>query len=150
MLVKWLNLAGLVFQFVAFWFAAPELLGADTLKRFENGLVKTLSQLPGILLGVAGFAVGTGLGIYGMYTGMQGDATKVVRAMIWIGVLFGLYLIFMIFYYKRLQHYLKHRVAEPLLQMLIANNEARKTALVVGAILFTVGFIAQLMAITIA
>jgi hypothetical protein len=147
MWVKWLSIIGLCMQFFAFWLAAPELLGVDALKRFENGLVKLLSRLPGFTIGFIGFATGVGLGIYGMLVGLEGDADAVKEAFIWIGVVFGLYIVFIIFFYKRLQFYLKNKVAEPLMQTLIANNQARKTALVAGAILFTVGFLSQLIAL---
>lgn len=147
MLIKILAITGLCMQFIAFWLAAPELLGVDALKRFENGLVKVLSRLPGFTIGFIGFATGVSLGVYGMLVGLEGDAEAVMQALIWIGVVFGLYIVFIIFFYKRLQLYLKTKVAEPLMQTLIANNQARKTALVTGAILFTAGFISQLFAL---
>jgi hypothetical protein len=147
MWVKWLSIIGLCMQFLAFWLAAPELLGVEALKRFENGLVKVLSRLPGFTIGFIGFATGVSLGIYGMLVGLEGDTDAVKEAFIWIGIVFGLYIVFIIFFYKRLQFYLKNKVAEPLMQTLIANNQARKTALVGGAILFTVGFLSQLIAL---
>ncbi len=69
--MKWFAIAGLIMQFVAFWLAAPELLGVDALKRFENGLVKLLSRLPGYTIGFIGFATGVSLGVYGMMVGMK-------------------------------------------------------------------------------
>ncbi len=149
MLIKWITVAGLCMQFVAFWLAAPELLGVDALKRFENGLVKLLSRLPGYTIGFIGFATGVSLGVYGMMVGMKGDAALVKEAMIWIGVVFLLYIMFVIFFYKRLQNYLKRNVAEPLIQNLITNNQTRKTALVAGAVLFSLGFVCQVVSIII-
>lgn len=147
MWVKWLSVIGLCMQFFAFWLAAPELLGVDALKRFENGMVKLLSQLPGFTIGFIGFTTGVSLGVYGMQVGLEGDANAVKEALIWIGIVFGLYIVFIIFFYKRLQFYLKTKVAEPLMETLIANNQARKTALVAGAVLFTAGFLSQLIAL---
>ena len=144
MLVKALAIAGLCLQFISFWLAAPELLGVDALKRFENGLVKLLANLPGMTLGIVGFATGVSLGIYGILVGMEGDGEAALRAMIWIGIIFVLYIVFMLLFYKRLQLYLGNRVAEPLIKNLINNNKARKAALTLGAIFFTAGFAFQL------
>ena len=145
MLVKWLTILGLVLQFIAFWLAAPELLGVDALKRFESGLVKIISQLPGLLFGFLGFTLGIGLGVYGFYTGMQGDKDLVFKSMYIMAGVMAAYVVFMVFFYKRLQLYLQIHVAKPLIEKLINNNESRKTALVFGAILFTAGFVLQLV-----
>lgn len=56
------------------------------------------------------------------------------------------YVVFMVFFYKRLQVYLQANVAEPLIEKLINNNQTRKAALILGALFFTVGFVAQLAA----
>jgi hypothetical protein len=150
MLIKWLNILGLVLQFIAFWLAAPELLGVEALKRFETGLVKIISQLPGLLFGFLGFSLGIGLGIYGFYTGMQGDREKVFSSMYLMAGVMAVYVLFMVFFYKRLQVYLQRNVAEPLIEKLINNNQTRKAALVLGALFFTVGFLAQLVAVALA
>lgn len=42
----WLNRVGLVFDFMAFWFAAPEILGVDRLRAIENKLEQGLQRLP--------------------------------------------------------------------------------------------------------
>ena len=146
MLVKWLTILGLVLQFIAFWLAAPELLGVDALKRFESGLVKIISQLPGLLFGFLGFTLGIGLGVYGFYTGMQGDKDLVFKSMYIMAGVMAAYVVFMVFFYKRLQVYLQANVAEPLIEKLINNNQTRKAALILGALFFTVGFVAQLAA----
>lgn len=146
MLIKWLTILGLVLQFIAFWLAAPELLGVDALKRFESGLVKIISQLPGLLFGFLGFSLGLGLGIYGFYTGMHGNKDQVFTSMYIMAGIMAVYVVFMVFFYKRLQVYLQKNVAEPLIEKLINNNQTRKAALVLGALFFTVGFVAQLAA----
>ena len=150
MLIKWLNILGLVLQFIAFWLAAPELLGVEALKRFETGLVKIISQLPGLLFGFLGFSLGMGLGIYGFYAGMQGNREKVFSSMYLMAGVMAVYVLFMVFFYKRLQVYLQRNVAEPLIEKLINNNQTRKAALVLGALFFTVGFLAQLVAVALA
>jgi hypothetical protein len=42
---------------------------------------------------------------------------------------------------------LQRKVAEPLIEKLINNNQTRKAALILGALFFTVGFLAQLVAV---
>jgi hypothetical protein len=147
MLIKWLAISGLCLQFIAFWLAAPELLGVEALKRIEKGLVKLLANLPGMTLGIVGFATGVGLGFYGMMVGMEGDSKAAKRAIIWIGIVFTFYLVFVVVFYKRLQKYLRIHVAEPLINNLINNNKTRKMALAVGAAFFTVGFLFQLVSL---
>jgi hypothetical protein len=145
--MKWINILGLCLQFLAFWFAAPELLGVDALKRFEKGLIKLISNLPGMVFGFAGFSLGIILGVYGMKTGMEGNKDALIEALIIIGVVMVIYMVFMIFFYKPLQRKLEKAVATPLLIKLINNNHARKTALITGALFFTLGFLLQLTAV---
>jgi preprotein translocase subunit SecG len=146
-LVKYLAIFGLCLQFVAFWLAAPELLGVEALKRFEKGLVKLLANLPGMTLGIVGFATGIGLGVYGIMVGLKGDSDAAKRAIIWIAIVFTLYVVFVVVFYKRLQKVLRIRVAEPLMNSLIQNNKTRKIALAVGAAFFTLGFICQFVSL---
>lgn len=147
--MKWINIIGLCLQFLAFWLAAPELLGAETMKRFEKGLVSIISKLPGMLFGFLGFGLGMGMGVYGFYTGMQGDKELVYKSMYIMGTIMVVYVVFMVFFYKKLQIYLQTNVAEPLIEKLINNNQSRKMALVFGAVLFTLGFVFQLLALII-
>jgi preprotein translocase subunit SecG len=117
------------------------------LKRFEKGLVKLLANLPGMTLGIVGFATGIGLGVYGMMVGMEGDSDAAKRAIIWIAIVFTLYVVCVVVFYKRLQKVLRIRVAEPLMNSLIQNNKTRKIALAVGAAFFTLGFICQFVSL---
>ncbi|MBO6515983.1 MAG: hypothetical protein JJ975_05465 [Bacteroidia bacterium] len=149
--MKWLSAVGLIFQFVAFWFAAPELLGAATLKRLEVGIRRfaTLAPLIIILLIIFGYGL-TFLGIaaYNMYVLSEtGEAAINPKTyFIYMGLFTALYLAIML-NYKRVRRFLEHRVGEPLTQRIINSSETRKTALFVGAILFTLGFLLQLLAV---
>lgn len=149
--MKWINALGLIIQFISFWLAAPELLGRQTLERFENGLRKFVAALPVVIIGV--FAIGYGLtfGIMGMLKGLKASETGVTNTemsnyYIVLGICSVIYLIFMLFY-KRIRSWLEINFAGPLTNALIRNNESRKNALVAGAVLFTVGFLMQLAVI---
>ncbi len=145
--MKWINILGLCLQFFAFWFAAPELLGAETMKRFEEGMAKFISKIPALFIGFLGLALGIGLSFYGIKTGLQakeGTGPYPFKNILIILLISAAYMVYMIFFYKKFQHFLAHSFAEPLVQKLINNNEARKTALLFGAMLFTTGFALQL------
>ena len=146
--MKWINALGLLLQFIAFWFAAPELLGKNTLKRFENGLQKTISRLPMIILLILILGVSIGYSVYGIYTGLkasEGGITQgeMTRYYVFLGLSFMVYFIFMIFN-KKVVKMLDTYLAQPLMHKLIHKSEIRKNALIVGAILFTLGFLIQI------
>jgi MFS family permease len=106
--MKWLNAIGLILQFVSFWFAAPELLGAVDVEA----------------------------------SGREGY--DFFSTMVIIGWVSLAYVLYMIFFYKRLQRWLEKSVATALLEKLINNNEVRKNALIIGVVLFSLGFLVQL------
>ena len=57
-MVKIFTIIGLVLQFVAFWMAAPEILGVDWLKRTETMIRLAISKIPQVILGIVGVASG--------------------------------------------------------------------------------------------
>ncbi|HEY9116114.1 MAG TPA: hypothetical protein VIN10_15560 [Bacteroidales bacterium] len=145
--MKWLNAIGIIFQFVAFWFAAPELLGSSTLKRFENGLRKLISLIPMVILLIVVAGFGLGMGLMGILKGIKGTSQglekgEFINYLVVLSISMLLYVVFMIFF-KRIKNWLDVKIAQPLLVKLINNNQTRSTALIVGAILFTAGFICQ-------
>ncbi len=78
--MKWLNLLGLSLQFFAFWFAAPELLGPQTLARFEKGLISILAKVPTLLIALVATGAGFGMSLYGIRTGLnaaKGEASHI-------------------------------------------------------------------------
>ena len=44
--MKWLNLLSVVLQFLAFWLVAPEFIGEEGLKKFEDLILKFVDQIP--------------------------------------------------------------------------------------------------------
>ena len=67
--------------------------------------------------------------------------------MIWILGISVVVIVYLIGFSKRTQRWASAVLAEPLVQRLIHNNESRRLALVVGAILFTLGFLCQVVAV---
>ncbi len=149
--MKWLSAFGLICQFVAFWFAAPELLGESTLTRMQHGIRKLVTWIPIIitLLIILSYGV-TFIGISGYNTyQMYKNGEPVIdmyRYFIYMGIFTTLYMLF-IFRYKKIRSYLENRVAIPLTDRLLNSNETRKNALIIGALLFTIGFVLQLVVV---
>ncbi|MBI1221148.1 MAG: hypothetical protein GC180_00980 [Bacteroidetes bacterium] len=148
--MKWINASGLILQFVAFWLAAPELLGEVTLKRFEKGLHKLIARIPSILfLGVIIayallFAV-RGL-VKGIEAGQGQGSIDITSFYLQLGIASCIYFAYVLFY-KRINRWIDIRFAQPLSQKIIHNQETRKLALVIGAICFSLGFLLQLFAV---
>lgn len=149
--MKWLNALGLLLQFLAFWFAAPELLGAATLKRFESGLRRFIRRIP-MLIGlciILSYALY--FGIQGFMKGLEASENGVQHSEIYsfyiqLGIAFIVYIVFMIFY-KRIIQWMDLKLAQPLTEMLINNNQTRKISLIIGAVFFSIGFLLQFFVI---
>lgn len=145
--MKWVNAIGLLLQFVAFWLAAPELLGEPTLRRFEKGLKKLVTQLPIIIIWIVilGFGI-TSLVISlmkGWDAARNGTTENEMNDFyIKLAIVCGLYFVFIAFY-KQIKKGLETKLAQPLVEKLINNTETRKQSLILGAILFSLGFMLQ-------
>ena len=108
--MKLLTAIGLICQFVAFWFAAPELLGESALKRMQSGIQKLVTWIPIIvsLLIILGYGLTfITISAYNAYqmskTGEAViDPTKYFVAM---AIFTTLYIVFII-KYKKIKSYL--------------------------------------------
>ena len=147
--MKWLAIIGLTLQFLAFWFAAPELLGEQTLQRFQNSLKKVLSVLPIIIILAIVFGYGLTFSIIGIMKGMRAAETGIEESEMYsyfivMGICTLMYFVFLGFY-KKIKYWLEQKLAIPLVNQLIQNSQARSSALVVGAVLFSLGFVIQIV-----
>lgn len=145
--MKWINAAGMLLQFLAFWFAAPELLGEKRLKSFEKGLKNLISYLPMILIllviAVYGLTFGIGGIIKGIHASAQGIETSTLNNYyLVLSACTILYLVFILFF-RRIHRWIESKIATPLSNKLINDQSVRKSALIVGAVLFTIGFLCQ-------
>jgi hypothetical protein len=152
--MKWLNIIGLTFQFLAFWFAAPELLGESTLLRFQSSLKKFISVLPLLIILFVVLGYGLTFSILGVLKGIEASETGIEESSMYryflvMGVCTLLYFLFLAFY-KKIKTALETKLAAPLVNRLIENSQARSSALVIGAVLFSLGFVLQLVVLILA
>lgn len=99
--MKWLTFFGLIFQFVAFWFAAPELLGGVTLKRFEKGLISFIRKLPTLLIVAIAVMLGLTIIIFGIQQGIKASenhSIDFIYIMVFILVVSALLMIYFILF----------------------------------------------------
>ena len=134
-MVKIFTIIGLVLQFVAFWMAAPEILGVDWLKRTETMIRLAISKIPQVILGIVGVASGMMF-----YHSMSSSLIFAIVLM-----LIAILLIF----YKKMEKSLDEKISKPLIDKLILNNTFRFILLKYAALFFTIGFVIQIMLVII-
>lgn len=103
------------------------------------------------MIGCVGY--GVTFAIAGVLKGMKGaeeglSESEFFSFIITLGIGTVIYLIFMILF-NRIKIWLEKNVAEPLISGLITNNQIRSTALIIGAALFSLGFLIQLAVVLI-
>jgi hypothetical protein len=138
---EWLNRTGMLLGFLSFWFAAPEFIGEERLKAWEQALAAGLLRLP---------------------KGLQRLQIPLSAA----GLIYSLFLLWRFhhtanLWQMNLNHYLllsglsllvgvlldlSRKFVEPIVSGLATNDRARQTALFFGAVLFTASFLLQFIA----
>ncbi len=136
--MDWIKIASIVsisLQFISFWFAAPEVLGSEWLQKAEAIIRKVIKTIPGFLMLILG-------GIIGVLApkALTGFNLKVLIPLI-------LLFIITIVFSKKLQKILDEKISVPLLNKLIINQSFRFSLLKTAALLFTLGFILQIITI---
>jgi len=129
-MIEFLTLLSLILQFCSFWIAAPEVLGADWLKKTEALIRNTINKLPQVILGISGMI--SGIVFY--------HSIKSTVALIAIVVVM---LVLMLFS-KKIEKLLDRKISKPLMDKLILNDSFRFTLLKFSAVFFTIGFFIQL------
>lgn len=129
-MIKIFTLLGLILQFVAFWMAAPEILGVDWLSKTEEMIRKAINQLPQLILGALGMAMGVMF-----YHSMSSFFVFIVVIMI---------IILLLIFYKKVEKLLDEKNSKPLVNKLILNETFRFTLLKFAALFFTLGFLIQI------
>lgn len=128
-MIKIFTLLGLVLQFLAFWMAAPEILGVDWLRKTEEMIRKVIKQIPQFILAVLGMVLGM----------MFYHSTDSLFLFILIIIL----VVFMCVFYKKIGSVLDDKISKPLIEKLIINDAFRFTLLKFAALFFTLGFVVQ-------
>jgi hypothetical protein len=145
--MKWINAIGMLLQFLSFWFAAPELLGDTKLKAFEKGLKNFIASIPMILIIMIITIFSISFSLSGIIKGMNASREGISDSELYSFyiILFFAIIIYLIFitYYRKIHAWLIVHLAQPLSYKLINQQSTRKSALIVGAILFTIGFLCQ-------
>lgn len=134
-MIKTFTLLGLILQFLAFWMAAPEILGADCLSKTEEMIRKAINQLPQLILGALGMAMGVMF-----YHSMSSFFVFIVVIMI---------IILLLIFYKKVEKLLDEKISKPLVNKLILNETFRFTLLKFAALFFTLGFLIQIALVVI-
>lgn len=147
--MKWLNILGMVLQFLSFWCAAPELLGEPAMKRLEQGMTRFVARIPVILVFGGMLLYAALMASFGVYEGVaagRGGATTMDlgRYAVILGLACVVYVGFLLFH-KRILRFLETALAQPLVHHLVASADARRNGLFLGAILLTTGFLLQLI-----
>jgi len=150
------NRIGMILEFFSFWFAAPELLGEDRLRRLRDSFGRGVKALPSltakVLCGILLFgAPGILIVVYQrrVFSYLSWSFShwshllvgNVVEEVIGIAFLF-LAVAFEFFAFE----FLTKHVAKPILTKLADNNRLRQNSLVLAAILFVAGFMLQFIA----
>lgn len=134
-MIKIFTILGLILQFVAFWFAAPEILGVDWLKKVERIIREAINKIPSLISLILGIVIG--LLLY---------FTK--SSIFWV-LLITIIVAIQWKNTKRIEAYLDRKISQPIMNKLIISQNFRYLLLKFAAIFFTVGFIIQLIIVVI-
>ena len=147
----WMNRVGIILNFISFWFAAPEILGEERLRKIEASFEKvvkagstclvvflfvTLIPLFVIMLFFLMPALITGIMM--LFTGSSlwaGIKTLLAVIGFWLGVALLVQVVNLV-----------PELTERFLNMLADNQRIRQRALILGALLFVLGNILQFVA----
>jgi hypothetical protein len=124
----WLNRIGLILGFLSFWFAAPEFIGEERLKSWEQSAARTLSFVVFVLELFAGsILIGSTLlrFVYDKW---------IIGVPMFIGWVF-------VFQPKPIKRFVSWVVAA-----LANDRKVRQRSLFIGAVMLTISFVLQLVA----
>ncbi|WBX70310.1 hypothetical protein [Tenacibaculum retecalamus] len=133
--IKTINIVSLCLQFLSFWLAAPEILGTAWLQKAEAIIKRTIMKIPNIILMFISLIIG--------HFFANGIHKYEIRTVIFFGIIF----VFVLVFSKKMRTLLNEKISTPLLEKLIINDSFRFTLLKTAALMFTVGFILQIIAI---
>lgn len=133
--IKIVSIVSISLQFISFWLAAPEILGSKWLQKAEVIIRKAIKTIPGLIMLILGAFIG-----FFTPKALSGFNLKILIPLI---LLFILTIIFS----KKIQKLLDEKISVPLLNKLIINQDFRFSLLKTAALLFTTGFILQIITI---
>jgi hypothetical protein len=148
----WLNRSGLILDFTAFWFAAPEFIGESRLKSWERMLAAVIKRTPTVVK-----AIVQGLGLVMCVLSIWGPNLRITRfifgssghavqKLTWWQVLTHMWpFCISLAIWLSLNAFWKYAIP-PILSKLAKDNNARKSSFFFGAVLFMIGTILQFCA----
>ena len=140
--MKWVNVVGILFEFFSFWLVAPEILGEERLKSWEERLETGIGILPKIVVTLLSlFLVATaGYIFFGFIIGRRLIEFALLSEATGVVFVFLMSLAFMIGWN------MERRLVPRLLRTLRDDAKFRERCLAVGAMLFVIGTAFQLIA----
>jgi hypothetical protein len=139
-----LNRIGIVLGYFSFWFAAPEFIGKERLKKWEEGLARLTLAVP--LVSICSVIIFTSLagGIFG---------AKIVNIPTWHGLvaiisyiaMFTVAMICVKFYGSKIDPHIE-KLALRIVTSLVNDSRRRQNCLLFGAALFTISTVLQFLA----
>ena len=136
-------------QFLSFWLAAPELLGESTLKRLQVGLIRFVSMFPIYFFAVLGAVLGITMGVAGVYRGLNAaegmQENDFVYFIVSLGATMTVYFVLLGFRIK-IEKWISRSFGEPFIMSIINDEGFRRKLLLSASVLFSAGFLCQLIA----
>ena len=141
--MKWVNRVGIVLEFLSFWFAAPDILGEERLRALERRVERGIRALPFAIGAVAAALVVVMLQEDRWVMVLTARGLNPFLAKMVVELLLGLAAGVPAGY---LTSVVRDKVARPFLRILADDRYIRRRSLAVGAVLFVVGLLSQLIA----
>ena len=144
------NRVGLILNFLSFWFIAPEILGEERLRRIDRwfeSVVKGIVETTGCLTTFIGMVVLGSIGYGLLFYGLVSNPPSIMEGCVEIVAIFIIVVIIAALVEGGLKK-LYQRVtsfAELALRRLADNSKTRQRSMILGAVIFVVGTIFQLL-----
>jgi hypothetical protein len=143
--MKWVTYTGLTLDFVSFWLVAPAIMGERLLNGLRRGISTGSRAVVWLVAIVIGHLVGwvVWIGFLLALFSLQGDPS------LWILLL--LYLVFNVVglvVTTSSQNFMYKKWVEPILAQLSDDRLFRRHVFIIGCVMFTLGFILQLIGVT--
>ena len=158
LLILWMNRAGIILSFASFWFAAPDLFGAERLNQWKKSLESRIHDLPRrfvnfivrLIFAVIATYAATYFGLFlqwvrNHYCPIPGWLETFLTDVLLLAVIVALLLLFGPIL-APLREWLEKRAAVPFLSHLANDAGMRGTLLKIAALLFVLGTILQFVA----
>lgn len=130
----------MLLQYVAFFFAVPELLGDSRLKLLNKWITNIVFYIPKITIAVLSTFVGILMGIWGSYIGVNNNYLY-VKLFYSVVILSVVLVIILSIFQKKIIAFLNNRIAIPLATKLTENSDYRLAALKYAALLYSLGLL---------